>query len=195
MLTINNTATYGIGEKEHLTDNRTVYTAQKEGSVTYHGFVKNQYGQNSWTITVKIDKSPPEIVEVSRTYNGRIAKNYWTENKNSAYLNTLSFYDGYYFVWKDKYSGGPANNNKNLAYFDVQTTFPGEESRWYSGIFEGEGASTYAGKGTNDDIPELFGIFVTGNNKPSQIYIKYHLCDAVNKCTNVTKTYTYNVGT
>ena len=193
-LKTNDATTYGIGNKKHITDNNTVFTAKKEGSNTYYGFVKNQYGENDCSITVKIDTSPPEIVKVSNTYNGKIAKKYWTDNKDAAYLNTLSFYDGYYFVWKDPHSGGPANNNQNLAYFKVKTEFPdGQENTWYSGIFDGEG--NYAGKGTNNDIPDLFGIFVKkGTNKPSKIYIKYHLCDALNNCTNGTKTYTYTVG-
>ena len=193
-LKTNDATTYGIGNKKHITDNNTVFTAKKEGSNTYYGFVKNQYGQNDCSITVKIDTSPPEIVKVSNTYNGKIAKKYWTDNKDAAYLNTLSFYDGYYFVWKDEHSGGPDNSNKNSAYFKVKTVFPdGQENTWYSGIFDGEG--NYAGKGTNNDIPDLFGIFVKkGTNKPSKIYIKYHLCDALNNCTNGTKTYTYTVG-
>ena len=194
-LDVNDATSYGIGEIPGLTNNKTTFVAKKEGALDYYGYVENQYGSYNCRRTIKIDKTPPSIVQVSRCYNGNCAKD--THPNSSAGEN--SFYDAYWFVWRDRLSGSPSGGVSDLegAWFKVKTSFPnGTENKFYSGLFHLTSVNEpwpYSGRGFTGTLQDVFTIYADDKkDKPQKISIYYHLCDAVSNCGS--GTYTYTVG-
>ena len=194
-LDVSDATSYGIGASPGLTNNKTTFVATKEGDLDYYGYVENQYGSRNCRRSIKIDRTPPSIVQVSRCYNGNCAKD--THPMSNPGEN--SFYDAYWFVWQDRLSGSPSGGSSDLegAWFKVKTSFPnGSENKYYSGLFHLTSANEpwpYSGRGYTGTLQDVFTIYADDKkDKPQKVSIYYHLCDAVSNCGS--GTYTYTVG-
>ena len=70
-LNISGVATsYGIADTANSTNMKTTFTASKEGTVKYYGYVKNAAGSNTCQITIKLDKTKPTATPIfENTYH------------------------------------------------------------------------------------------------------------------------------
>ncbi len=198
-----NATTYGIGESKGLKNKSTTFTATKEGSITYYGYVENSYGSNNCSIVVKIDKSPPEVVSYLNYYEsgGKISCDD-TGRRHLVLYNpettSAEYYDAVWLLWQDKNSGMPDNTDKDKqnAYFNW--TRKARDGKWQpiddslkntpSGIYDSRYNQNHQ-RGSNNKAYDI--LWFNMNNSPSlkKLKISYHLCDAVGNCVDSSVNY------
>ena len=154
---------------------------------------------NEASTTVKIDKTPPEIVSYLNYYNnnGKIE----CSNTGRAHLVKYhpekikaDYYDAVWFLWKDNGSG--LNTTLGYAYFNwsrkakdnVWQPLENNQKNTKSGLYDSNNSQGYT-QGSTWTVYDI--LWFNLNNSPSVYYlpISYHLCDAVGNCADDTVNY------
>ena len=189
-MTTYNATSYGLGTTAGIFNNSKYYNVTTEGNIIYYGSVKNSNGTGSCSITIKLDKTPPIIIQMDQNYgthNGvETMRNYLLNHnrnpKKYVYYNTV------WLVWQDPLSGTPLDKEKYMWFRWPKSTISKKKVKY------GTSPSGLVGKkgytpGYTGYVPESLGYAYKDIKEPVYFNVTYHLCDYVDNCVENTVSY------